>query len=283
MGVYEGVTVETILDPAAQPFLDHHRIEGTPVLPGVMGIEAFAEASTVVLHGWRVTAVEDVDFLAPFKFYREEPRTLTIAVQFRAEGDDILAMCRLIGARRLPNQDEPQVTTHFTGTVRLSRSPDAEATAPVPAAGPGPGIGPEAIYGVYFHGPAYRVLRSVWPGTPTIGLMADDLPPNHAPEDAPTIVAPRLIELCFQTAGMWELSSLGRFALPTHVDRVRPAAGAGEGRAPFSAVVTPNDTGDRFDATVVDAGGRVHVNLEGYRTVALPGGVDPAALARIRT
>ena len=32
------------LDPAAQPFLDDHRIDGTAVLPGVMGIEAFAEA-----------------------------------------------------------------------------------------------------------------------------------------------------------------------------------------------------------------------------------------------
>ena len=39
-----GVVVLTDLDPAIQPFLDDHRIEGTPVLPGVMGIEAFAEA-----------------------------------------------------------------------------------------------------------------------------------------------------------------------------------------------------------------------------------------------
>jgi hypothetical protein len=32
------------LDPAEQKFLDDHRIDGTPVLPGVMGMEAFAEA-----------------------------------------------------------------------------------------------------------------------------------------------------------------------------------------------------------------------------------------------
>ena len=35
-----------------------HRIEGTPVLPGVMGIESFAEAAALVLPGWHVLEVE---------------------------------------------------------------------------------------------------------------------------------------------------------------------------------------------------------------------------------
>src|SRR5271157_3548811 len=39
MTVNAGLTMETTLDPAAQPFLYDHRIDGTPVLPGVMGIE----------------------------------------------------------------------------------------------------------------------------------------------------------------------------------------------------------------------------------------------------
>ena len=43
-----------------------------------MGIEGFAEAALCVLPGWHVAAVEDVNFLSPFKFYRDEPRTVTI-------------------------------------------------------------------------------------------------------------------------------------------------------------------------------------------------------------
>ena len=38
-------TIQASLDPAVQPFLHDHQIGGTPVLPGVMGIEAFAEAA----------------------------------------------------------------------------------------------------------------------------------------------------------------------------------------------------------------------------------------------
>ena len=45
--VHDGLVLRTTLDPAARPFLDHHRIDGTPVLPGVMGMEAFAEAARV--------------------------------------------------------------------------------------------------------------------------------------------------------------------------------------------------------------------------------------------
>src|ERR1019366_1875457 len=41
MGIHSGLTMETMLDPAVQPFLYDHRIDGTPVLPGVMGIEGF--------------------------------------------------------------------------------------------------------------------------------------------------------------------------------------------------------------------------------------------------
>ena len=121
MGVHRGLTIETTLDPGVQPFLYDHQIEGTPVLPGVMGIEAFAEAALRVLPGWHVDAVEDVNFLAPFKFYKSEPRTMTIEAEFHPEGDAVVADCRLTGRRMLPNQAEPQITTHFTARVRLTQ------------------------------------------------------------------------------------------------------------------------------------------------------------------
>ena len=75
MGVYSGLSAQTTLDPAAQPFLHDHRIDGTPVLPGVMGIEAFAALAGLAVPGLRVADVEQVDFIAPLKFYRDEPRT----------------------------------------------------------------------------------------------------------------------------------------------------------------------------------------------------------------
>ncbi len=48
-GVWSPLVVETTLDPNEQPFLHDHAIHGTPVLPGVMGIEAFFEVARPAL------------------------------------------------------------------------------------------------------------------------------------------------------------------------------------------------------------------------------------------
>ena len=204
-GLQHGLTIETMLDPKIQPFLYDHQIGGTPVLPGVTGIGAFAEAALWMLPGRHVKAIEEVDFLAPFKFYRNEPRTLTIQSVFYPQGDALTADCRLIGSRPLPNQAEPQVTTHFTAHVRLTKQPqDGGWLHRHRMSRPGSIMEAADIYRVYFHGPAYQVLAAGVAGWKIgiIGLMAKNLPDNHHPAERPAVASPRLIELCFQTAGL---------------------------------------------------------------------------------
>jgi NAD(P)-dependent dehydrogenase (short-subunit alcohol dehydrogenase family)/acyl carrier protein len=283
MSLEHGLTVQTTLDPAAQPFLYDHQIDGTPVLPGVMGIEAFAEAARWLLPDWHIEAVENVEFLVPFKFYRNEPRTIITEAVFRPQGDAILAECRLLGRRSLPNQAEPQVTTHFTGRVRLTRNPNEAMTGIPPAAPTEPIVEASHIYRVYFHGPAYQVLERAWQeGSRMTGLMATDLPDNHQPRERPTLMAPRLIELCFQSAGIWEMTKQGSMGLPRHVDRVSLYRSPERSEGHLYTIVTPEPGQAGFDAEVVDAAGRRYVSLSGYRTVALPGSADTEPLKALQ-
>ncbi len=273
-GLYSPITLETTLDPKVQPFLHDHQIDGTPVLPGVMGIEAFAEAAVRMLPDWRVAEIENVNFLAPFKFYRSEPRTVTLEALIHPHGDGLVAGCRLTGLRPLPNQTEPQRTTHFTGRVRLTKQPP-EVVTTAPYAPAGHIIEAADIYRLYFHGPAYQVLeRAWWDGHRIVGLMAKDLPNNHHPSDLPTLMAPRLIELCFQTAGVWELGVQSRMGLPQHIDRVSLLRSPDLAEGRLYAVVTLNQAQGSFDAEVVDAAGNRYVQLSGYRTVAVPNSID---------
>jgi hypothetical protein len=136
-----------------------------------------------------------------------------------------------------------------------------------------PEIGREAIYRVYFHGPAYRVLDRVESAGPNcvIGCMTGDLPLNTTDANHGDLVGPRMIELCFQTAGVWEIGKTGQLALPAAVDRVivrDPSTGSG----PLVAEVTAHPDGDAlsFSARVRDGEGKVHVELEGYRTSRMP-------------
>jgi hypothetical protein len=283
-GVNSGITIETTLDPAVQPFLHDHQIDGTAVLPGVMGIEAFAEAAVCLFPGWQIDALEDVRFLVPFKFYRNQARTVTVHVNVHAHNETLLVDCELTGSRLLPNQNQPQVTKHFTGRVRLrkhSTPPGAVRPLGTPA---GQVVEAKTIYGVYFHGPAYQVLeRAWWNGIRMIGLMNEDMPLNHEPADLKALTAPRLIELCFQTAGLLELGLQGRMALPQHVREVRLERSPELAKGRLYATVVPDANNGGFDMEVIDAAGTPYLHLTGYRTVTLPKGADAEALRTLQS
>jgi hypothetical protein len=278
-----GLSVVTELDPVRQAFLYDHRIEGIPVLPGAMAMEGFVEAAGALLPGWKVVALEDVELLAPFKFYRDESRTIELRAQVRDAGEGALvADCQLIGRRTLRGRGE-QETCHVRGRACLAHEEPAAPQVAPPADAGDAGVGREVVYGVYFHGPAYQVLDRVWRDDgQVIGRLSGELPADHEPETRLTEFVPRLIELCFQTAGVWELGNAGRMALPTRVERVVRFAGA-DAPGRLWAVVTPRDGDAGVDAEVVDEAGRVRVRLVGYRTIELPGGLAAEALAPIRT
>ncbi len=274
MSVHDGVVVLTTLDPLAQPFLNDHRIDGTPVLPGVMGMEAFAEVALLVAPDLHVVAVEDVTFSAPLKFYRDEPRTLTVRAVVRPDGDDptggLVAECSLSAERMLPGSDQPQRTVHFTGRVRLATdAPTREAVAP-PGEPSGSAIGTDRVYSFYFHGPAYQVVSSAWRADHSaVAAMTDPLPDNHVPSELAVITSPRLVELCFQTAGLWQAGLEDRLALPMRVGSARVLADPATAAGQLHAVAREVAAGV-FDCVVVDADGTVIVRLDGYETIALP-------------
>ena len=162
---------------------------------------------------------------------------------------------------------------HFTGRVRLAAEPQP---APQPtrrrSGRRGAVVGTTTIYRVYFHGPAYQVLdagltqrrrgRSAsWPS---------DLPPNHRPPAGATQTSPRLIELCFQTAGVWELGTR-RADGAAHARGPRHAASPAPTR-PAGSPPWSGRAGRRgIDADVVDERRRGAHPARGLPHDALPG------------
>jgi hypothetical protein len=115
-----------------------------------------------------------------------------------------------------------------------------------------------------------------------IGLLAKDLPSNHQPPNLPTLTEPRLIELCFQTAGLWEIAIQGRMGLPQHLDSVSSSPVPESFKARLYAVVTPGTLQGTFHAEIVDTKGNQYVHLRGYRTVAIPNAVDAEQVKALR-
>ena len=258
-----------------QPFLFDHQIDGVPVLPGVMGTEAFAEVASVLCPGFHVAAIEDESFLLPFKFFRNQPATLHLHAVASPGGVGEVVVSAELRSIVQPKPELPaQERVHFKARVRMRR--EAEAKPKVAFKKPAAkalGIGREPIYSVYFHGPAYQVIeRAAVEGDGVVALMTAGLPPNAKPAGAEALVAPRLLELCFQAAGLWLLAKKQTMGLPTALERAavyRPEEAAGEKR--LYVTVEARGGGEAFDARVVDEKGLVHAEVTGYRTVALPG------------
>ena len=272
-GLYKGLVVSGEFNPKEQPFLYDHEINGTPVLPGVMGIEAMTEAARALYPDWRVEEVFDVEFFSPFKFYRSEPRTVYVKYFLAADGDDRIAYCKLFGLRKLHGKEEEEVTDHFRGKVRLTKRPEGEPMSlDLKPKAKKDGVAAANIYELYFHGPAYQVLESAWTeGDRLVALMAKDLPANHVPESVSLVALPRHIETCFQAAGLIEMGQHERMGLPAAVGRVR-FNGTPNAKSRLFAVVDKRE--DAYDISIVDKNGTVYLAAEGYRTSALPGNVD---------
>ncbi|MCO5184687.1 MAG: SDR family NAD(P)-dependent oxidoreductase [Anaerolineae bacterium] len=274
--LYGGWSVETTVDPEKQPYLfDHVPDENTPWLPGVMATEALAEVATVLAPDYHVAAVEGIEMSGAFKFFRMEARTLYLNATFVPQANgDLLARLTLKSVLQPKRKGLPtQVKQHFAATVRLTTDEIDKPTAAFePFSAESLPITSAAIYPPFFHGPAYQVLeQALVDGNSVKALVSADLPPNTDPADAVSLMAPRLIESCFQAAALWHTEIKGAMAFPLGYDAVTAYRQPDEadGKRLYTTVTTADD-GETFDGTVVDENGNVFVSLKAYRTVGRP-------------
>ncbi len=283
--LHQGMTAEIRLDPKVEPFLYDHAIDGIPVLPGVMGLETFAEAAWLLTPSLRVAALENVRFLAAMKYYRHEPRSVIVRARPLLGADGRVRVHMTLSSIQVVVGREPEEKLHFVGVVVLEQGQGQSARTAVDGAGPVGGIGHDDIYRVYFHGPAYRVLEMVnrLSSGQVVGTMRTPLPADTTNPNSTSMVGPRMVELCFQTAGVWEIGQTGQMGLPSVVERVTVFDPAPNGK-PVVAELQPHPSQDAlsFDMRVRDDDGKVYLTVEGYRTARIPGGLPDEALGAFR-
>ena len=290
----DGVILEAELDPNNEPFLKDHAVNGIPVLPGVMGIEGLSTAARHVSSvlasekgAFQVSHIENVQFLAAFKFYRNKPRRVTWKANVFREGDRLAAWVSLESTLTRYGRD-PEKMLHFTGKVYLVPGEEKE---PEPVIGQAPHwngsstLTADEIYKLYFHGPAFQVLEGVQhDGKHVFGKLQSNLPPTTSTAFDLTI-APLLVELCLQTAGVWEIGKTGVLALPRSIGEIRFYKTGLKGETVFAEVLPWEGEDGRlhFDARVVDSDGAVYMVMKNYCTEPLPYSVEKNQLIPLRT
>jgi malonyl CoA-acyl carrier protein transacylase len=288
----EGILLEADLDPTSEPFLKDHAMNGVPLLPGVMGIEGFTVAAMHVATalgaskaGFRVTHLEDIHFLKPFKFFRDEPRRVTWKAQVRREASGLVASVLLESTKlkRIIEQGAADDRVeHFTGRVYLQPvdQPLQSAKVKPPKWNGAYTVTAEEIYRLYFHGPSFQVLEGVQrSGDTVLGKLRKEMPGLTSLEQ-PMITTPLLLELVLQTAGVWEAGATGIMALPMSIQNLTLYPIRPNGVTIYAEVQPVNgEDGMCFNARVVDAKGHLYLELSGYRTSPLANAAEAHLVA----
>jgi NAD(P)-dependent dehydrogenase (short-subunit alcohol dehydrogenase family) len=272
-----GLHLEVEFDPASEPYLDHHRIEGTAVVPGVMAVESFSEAVRLIYPNPGILSVEALSFEAPLKLYRDEPRRASLYLVPTWIKHETVFQVRMETTRELKG-GRSQTICHYRAHIQVHGRQESPARMLSPAReNKDMTIKKQAIYDFFFHGPSFQVLEQA--NTADDGSLAGHLdsdcknPAMSKPSKMTS--SPMLTELAFQTAGLLEARNHDRLGLPAGVEKLsihNPQPGDPGKIVAWVVDKSHNDEG-RYSAKVVDERGYILVELDGYRTSSLPGGL----------
>ncbi len=273
-----GITLEATYDPRELPYLRDHAINGIPVLPGVVGIDGFSTAAKHISSvlagersGFEIERLEKIEFLTPIKFYGNKPREIIWKANALRTPEGLLVEASLESdLRRRSGSLEHFV--HFKARVYLApgKLASPEAAAP-PRWVKGLEVKSDDIYRLYFHGPSFQVLEAAErSGDAVLGRFNKQLFEVAADEPG-LFTTPLLIELCFQTAGLWEAGATGSLGLPSSIGELKVYRKYVKGVQVYAQVQPRQVDGQIiFDARVVDGKGNVYLELNDYRTSPLP-------------
>ena len=250
---------------ASASWMDDHRIAGVPVLPGVMGLEAFSKAACALAPGAVVRGFDAIRFATPLKLHGDRAHIARVeAIGSLKPGGTAEVRCRLL-SRHVSRQGAEQgpERLHFEATVVLGDDIGTEQ----PAAPNGTPMGQsphcrESIYDTLFHGSSFQLLTAAEDYADGFRAAVDVDRVSGFGGDVAS--APLALESLFQVAGFWEVASNGSMGLPSAAKAVR-LHGVPSRHRGLEAVVTRGD-GGAFDAILRDDEGFVWVELDGYQT-----------------
>jgi acyl transferase domain-containing protein/NAD(P)H-dependent flavin oxidoreductase YrpB (nitropropane dioxygenase family) len=152
-----GVEARVLLDPARHPYLDHHRIDGKPVLPLAVAMELMTEtAAAAAPVDWHVTHVRDLRMFSGILIENGAREIAVTAAREEVNGSEGTWRVRIADPRTPARK-------LYEAVVRLSASaPAPPAAPPIPSIEARCDVSVTEAYDRWtFHGPALQVIEEL--------------------------------------------------------------------------------------------------------------------------
>ncbi|MBR4355125.1 MAG: SDR family NAD(P)-dependent oxidoreductase [Elusimicrobiaceae bacterium] len=264
------IHLEKEFNLTSDPYLADHAIEGTPYVPGVMGLETFMETATA-LTGQVPQGLKDVHFYLPIKLLRNRPQAVRVIGKMEGTQAVMEIESDFINSKGIKMGNTRRHFTAKTLDGFVSTWPSVRAAALAEIHTP-ISVTKEEIYQKYFHGPSFQVLGGILRVDKNTSLAVYNTTPRPQWLDGPrTLLAnPMLIEAAFQCCGFQDMSIERKMTLPDGIaevavlkDQVPPATlylyGVNRG---FTA-----DGKTLHDAYVFDQNGELWIEFHGYQAI----------------
>ena len=232
------------LDLQHDRYLDHHRIDGRPVLPFAAAMELMAEVAAIATPGRALAGLRDIRLLDGIALEDDQPVSVRIDAAPRAGGEEVdVTINPPDGGRshyralvELHDPAEPHETAgHYTPRFARGRPGTAAhpAPAPIPDLKPFPIPIEDAYRDLLFHGPLFQGIIAI-DGMDERGASSLLRPsrPGRCVADADELgwlLDPVLLDSALQIQVLWARLQWDVTLLPAGIGGYARLAAAGEG------------------------------------------------------
>ena len=249
-------------------YLDHHRIDGKAVLPGVMGLEFMAELMALLEKP--VSEILDVELSSPVKLPRDRPLEIFAITDYAKDNYQKINLKSKFTTST--GQQLGDLRQHFSASFFTnSRQPSLKGLSDKELEWLRPKhalLLKKQIYEVFFHGPRFQVLENV------LNLGENSIACKYLLPEQQLFsqkrnfeIAPLVIEACFQTAGLFDLLKNKRMSLPSSIKQLKLSQGAEHATFIYATRIRESETYSFYHVQALDSNGNIVLEIFEYAMI----------------
>ncbi len=240
-------------------YLNDHQIQQTPIFPGVMGLEMFAETFELV-SAQKPVSFTKVEFNTALKIQQSQAKE--VYVEYKSD----------LGEMRLKSdfvaKIEPSKTReieHFRVNVdTLSKRRKSKKSKHIIRESKINLLTKEDIYSFFFHGESFQVLEELVDLNAMKAISKVKIPKRNlfSDQSSKTLLNPLAVEAALQTAGLYDYIINGKTSLPSKIESLtifnnkKPEYIVSE----FTSIDSTHST---FNVEILDEKGNLIMQLDG--------------------
>jgi len=240
-------------------YLNDHQIQQTPIFPGVMGLEFFAETFEMI-SSQKLVSFSNVDFSTALKI--QLSKTKDVYVEYNPDKGEMRLKSDFIAKIDPSKRREIE---HFTTNVDLSakrkkakKSENEIRESEINL------LSKEDIYSFFFHGDSFQVLEKLIDLDGKKAISQIDIPNKNlfSNKKSKTSLNPLAIEAALQTAGLYDYIVNSKTSLPSKIETITFYSSK-KPKYIVSIFTGINATHSTFDVEILDEGKNTIVKLDG--------------------